>query len=83
MLSFSLSLLVLLLFLFLFVRREQSNFQLIVITHDETFVDEIGKRAHAEYYYRVYKDHAQHSRIRKQVHSHDMTRHSEKRRNED
>src|SRR5438128_888827 len=24
-------------------RRAQSNFQLIVITHDETFVDEIGK----------------------------------------
>jgi len=48
-------------------RREQSNFQLIIITHDETFVDEIGKRAHADYYYRVYKDDAQYSRIRRQA----------------
>lgn len=51
--------------------RAQSNFQLIVITHDETFVDEIGKRAHAEYYYRVYKDGAQHSKIRKQLIDHE------------
>jgi DNA repair exonuclease SbcCD ATPase subunit len=61
-----------LLLLFLSFRsREQSNFQLIVITHDETFVDEIGRRAHAEHYYRVYKDSAQHSKIRKQVISHE------------
>ena len=32
-----------------------------------SFVDEIGKRSHAEYYYRVYKDNAQHSKIRKQA----------------
>lgn len=48
-------------------RRDQKNFQLIVITHDETFVEEIGKRAHAEYYYRVYKDVNNFSRIRKQA----------------
>jgi AAA15 family ATPase/GTPase len=48
-------------------RRSQSNFQLIVITHDEIFVDEIGKRAQAEYYYRVFKDNAQHSKIRRQA----------------
>jgi hypothetical protein len=80
-------------------RRDQTNFQLIIITHDETsvahtpvcerigseelrfltlalflspvpfvsFVDEIGKRSHAEHYYRVYKDNAQHSKIRKQT----------------
>ncbi len=27
-----------------------------MITHDEDFVEELGKRAHAEYYYRVSKD---------------------------
>ena len=49
-------------------RRAQSNFQLIVITHDEQFVDEIGKRAHCEYFYRVYKDpDTQLSQIRKQA----------------
>jgi len=37
-------------------RRGQKNFQLILITHDETFVEEIGKRAHADYYYRVAKN---------------------------
>jgi DNA repair protein RAD50 len=47
-------------------RRHQSNFQLIVITHDEHFVDEIGRRAHAEYYYRVFKNEHNHSMIRKQ-----------------
>ncbi len=47
-------------------RREQKNFQLILITHDEQFVEEIGKRAHADYYYRVSKDDNQKSRIRKQ-----------------
>ena len=52
---------------FAVLSRDQNNFQLIVITHDETFVDEIGKRAQAEYYYRVYKDAAQHSKIRKQA----------------
>lgn len=46
-------------------RRGQKNFQLILITHDETFVDEIGKRAHADHYYRVFKDINQHSIIRK------------------
>ena len=50
-----------------FPRRAQSNFQLIIITHDETFVDTIGRSAHADYYYRVYKDDAQHSKIRRQA----------------
>jgi len=58
-------------------RREQSNFQLIVITHDETFVDEIGKRAQAEFYYRVYKDNAQHSKIRRQAIVQDEHMHEE------
>lgn len=47
-------------------RREQQNFQLILITHDDQFVEKIGKRSHADYYYRVYKDIHQHSKIRKQ-----------------
>eukprot|EP00457_Paulinella_chromatophora_P000473 gb/GEZN01000473.1/.p1 GENE.gb/GEZN01000473.1/~~gb/GEZN01000473.1/.p1 ORF type:complete len:1372 (-),score=369.19 gb/GEZN01000473.1/:171-4286(-) len=37
-------------------RRAQRNFQLIVITHDEQFVEELGNRAHADHYYRVSKD---------------------------
>ena len=48
-------------------RREQTNFQLIVITHDENFVDEIGRRSHCSHYFRVYKDANQHSKIRKQA----------------
>lgn len=51
-------------------RRGQDNFQLMVITHDETFVDELGHRAHVDYYYRVYKDAAMNSRIRRQVIEH-------------
>jgi DNA repair protein RAD50 len=37
-------------------RRRQENFQLIVITHDEEFVELLGKREVADYYYRVSKD---------------------------
>jgi DNA repair protein RAD50 len=47
-------------------RKAQSNFQLIVITHDEEFVEEIGKREHADHYFRVYKDDRHHSRIKRQ-----------------
>ena len=46
-------------------RRRQSNFQLIIITHDEHFVEEVGKRAQADYYYRVSKDAHNYSRIRR------------------
>ena len=48
-------------------RKSQSNFQLIIITHDEAFVEEIGKRSHCESYYRVYKDNNNYSRIRRQL----------------
>lgn len=34
-------------------RESQSNFMLIVITHDETFINALG---HVENYYRVYRD---------------------------
>lgn len=44
-------------------RKNQENFQLIVITHDERFAQLIGQRQHAEKYYRVYKDEHQHSII--------------------
>ncbi|KAJ2742458.1 DNA repair protein rad50 [Coemansia sp. BCRC 34301] len=37
-------------------RQEQRNFQLIVITHDETFMQLLGKSEYADYYWRVYKD---------------------------
>ncbi|KAJ2233045.1 DNA repair protein rad50 [Coemansia sp. RSA 485] len=37
-------------------RQEQRNFQLIVITHDEIFMQLLGKSEYADYYWRVYKD---------------------------
>jgi DNA repair protein RAD50 len=37
-------------------RRRQSNFQLIIITHDEEFVQLIGRSEHADYYWRITKD---------------------------
>ena len=48
-------------------RREQKNFQLIVITHDERFAHSIGQREHAEFYWRVTKDAEQHSLIEREV----------------
>jgi DNA repair protein RAD50 len=36
-------------------RRKQKNFQLIVITHDEQFVSQLG-RANSDYYYKVSKE---------------------------
>lgn len=37
------------------VRQKQSNFQIIIITHDETFVQALGRNDHAESYFRVEK----------------------------
>ncbi|KAK9728775.1 DNA repair protein rad50 [Basidiobolus ranarum] len=48
------------------IRRQQSNFQLIVITHDEDFMQLLGKSEFADYYWRVYKDIDQHSAIERQ-----------------
>jgi DNA repair protein RAD50 len=45
------------------VRREQENFQLVVITHDESFAHQIGTRQHAEYLWRITKDDNQRSHI--------------------
>ena len=36
-------------------RKDQENFQLIVITHDEAFAHQIGTRDHAEYLWRITK----------------------------
>jgi DNA repair protein RAD50 len=47
-------------------RRDQENFQLIVITHDVRFAHLIGQREHAEYYWRISKDEDMHSRIEKE-----------------
>eukprot|EP00742_Colponemidia_sp_Colp-10_P008951 GILJ01009725.1.p1 GENE.GILJ01009725.1~~GILJ01009725.1.p1 ORF type:complete len:1308 (+),score=257.68 GILJ01009725.1:108-3926(+) len=47
-------------------RRQQENFQLVVITHDEDFVQLIGRSEHTDYYWRVSKDEGAHSRIERQ-----------------
>ncbi|KAJ3282661.1 DNA repair protein rad50 [Borealophlyctis nickersoniae] len=38
------------------LRRQQSNFQLIIITHDEEFMQLLGKSEFCDYYWRVSKD---------------------------
>jgi DNA repair protein RAD50 len=47
-------------------RKQQRNFQLIIITHDEEFVQLLGRSEHADHYWRVSKDQNQHSTIEKQ-----------------
>ena len=47
-------------------RRSQSNFQLILITHDEEFVQLLGREQCAEWYWRVFKDENMHSCIERQ-----------------
>ncbi|KAL3148389.1 DNA repair protein rad50 [Trebouxia sp. C0009 RCD-2024] len=44
-------------------RREQENFQLVIITHDERFAHMIGTREHADHLWRITKDANQHSHI--------------------
>ena len=46
-------------------RRNQRNFQLIVITHDEHFVDLLGRSENASHFWRVSKNLAQHSVVEK------------------
>ncbi|PJF17348.1 Rad50 meiotic double strand DNA break [Paramicrosporidium saccamoebae] len=48
------------------MRGQQGNFQLIVITHDEEFVDSLGRHECADYYWRVGKDSNQYSTIERQ-----------------
>ncbi|KAJ3349743.1 DNA repair protein rad50 [Allomyces javanicus] len=51
-------------------RRQQANFQLLVITHDEAFLEQLGRSGYADYYWRVYKDENQHSCIERLSISH-------------
>ncbi|KAL0484574.1 hypothetical protein AKO1_011577 [Acrasis kona] len=37
-------------------RKKQSNFQLVVITHDEDFVHKLGRSDFVDHYYRISKD---------------------------
>ena len=37
------------------IRAKQSNFQLIVITHDEEFLALVARNEYADYYYRITK----------------------------
>uniref|UniRef100_A0A6B2KY77 DNA repair protein RAD50 n=1 Tax=Arcella intermedia TaxID=1963864 RepID=A0A6B2KY77_9EUKA len=37
-------------------RKNQRNFQIIIITHDEEFVQLLGRSEHADYYWRITKD---------------------------
>ena len=48
------------------VRRQQSNFQLIVITHDEDFLRHMQCADFADYYYRVHRNESQKSMIDRQ-----------------
>lgn len=47
-------------------RRQQSNFQLIVITHDEEFLTALGASGALEKYWRVSRNHKQKSTIERQ-----------------
>ncbi|XP_047134467.1 DNA repair protein RAD50 isoform X1 [Hydra vulgaris] len=38
------------------LRQSQKNFQLLVITHDERFVQELGRSDYVDHYFRVYKE---------------------------
>lgn len=44
-------------------RRDQQNFQLIVITHDENFANKIGTRDNTDYMWRITKDEKQHTKV--------------------
>jgi DNA repair protein RAD50 len=44
-------------------RRQQSNFQLIVITHDEEFLTALGTSGAVEKYWRVSRNNRQKSRV--------------------
>ena len=44
-------------------RQAQRNFQLIVITHDEQFLQLLGRSQYADYYWRVLKNEKGHSCI--------------------
>eukprot|EP00698_Gefionella_okellyi_P003722 TRINITY_DN13469_c0_g1_i1.p1 TRINITY_DN13469_c0_g1~~TRINITY_DN13469_c0_g1_i1.p1 ORF type:complete len:1307 (+),score=384.17 TRINITY_DN13469_c0_g1_i1:102-4022(+) len=45
-------------------RRQQTNFQLVVITHDEDFVRMLGRSQFSDRFWRVYKDASHFSKIK-------------------
>lgn len=47
-------------------RRRQANFQLVLITHDEEFIELLGSREICDSYYLVYKDDESYSRVKQQ-----------------
>lgn len=47
-------------------RKHQKNFQLVIITHDETFIKEMKCRDFTDDYWRVYRNSEQNSEIKKQ-----------------
>lgn len=47
------------------LRRIQKNFQLIVITHDEQFLSHMNASAHADHFYRVFRNSRQFSQIQR------------------
>jgi DNA repair protein RAD50 len=47
-------------------RKKQSNFQLIIITHDEEFVQKLGTDEYVEHFYRISKDENGFSNIKKE-----------------
>nr|XP_057943942.1 DNA repair protein RAD50 [Doryrhamphus excisus] len=46
-------------------RSHQRNFQLLIITHDEDFVELLGRSSYIEHFYRIHKNHEQNSEITK------------------
>lgn len=46
-------------------RSRQRNFQLLVITHDEDFVELLGRSSYIEHFYRIRKNQDQNSEITK------------------
>lgn len=49
------------------MRMQQRNFQLIIITHDEEFVQGLGRSDYVDHYFRIYKDDEGHSKIHKRI----------------
>lgn len=47
------------------LRQSQKNFQLIVITHDEQFLAHMNASAHADHFYRVFRNSRQFSQIQR------------------
>ncbi|GIY23500.1 DNA repair protein RAD50 [Caerostris darwini] len=46
-------------------RSEQRNFQLLIITHDEDFIELLGRSETVDYFYKVSKDNNAHSKVSK------------------